>query len=100
MPSVLIPVIAKDFTPLQGMFAPSYGIDEAAATGMAAGPLASYLYDQARFEESELSVLPGVHMPQPSPSRLSIKLVLKSGQIQKLYAGGDAYRVKSEEVNY
>ncbi|TBX66142.1 PhzF family phenazine biosynthesis protein [Flavobacterium silvisoli] len=38
------------------MFAPRYGIDEEAATGMAAGPLACYLFDKLHLKNNRMFV--------------------------------------------
>jgi PhzF family phenazine biosynthesis protein len=73
------------------MFAPLYGIDEESATGMAAGPLASYLYDNNFTKETTLIIKQGEYTTKPSPSKIYINLVLEKYKIVKLYAGGDAF---------
>ncbi len=73
------------------MFAPLYGIDEESATGMAAGPLACYLFDHNFTRESTLIIKQGEYMKEPSPSKIYINLVLEKDKIVKLYAGGDAF---------
>jgi PhzF family phenazine biosynthesis protein len=70
------------------MFAPRYGIDEEAGTGMAAGPLASYLFDIQGVKQSEFRIEQGWLMPEPSPSELFVNLNLENKQIISLMAGG------------
>lgn len=70
------------------MFAPAYGINEEAATGMAAGPLASYLHDITGLRKSTYIIQQGVFMDDPSPSRIEIKLSIDNGSITGLLAGG------------
>lgn len=79
------------------MFAPFYGIDEESATGMAAGPLASYLFDNNFTKETTLIIKQGEYMTTPSPSKIYINLVLERNKIVKLYVGGDAF-VCNEKV--
>lgn len=81
------------------MFAPRYGIAEEAATGMAAGPLASLLHD--RFDRkigTTFAIEQGRWMPQSSPSLIEVRLELQEGRIQKLMAGGRARHVETREV--
>lgn len=61
------------------MFAPRFGIDEEAATGMAAGPLACLLH--AHGGPSTFRIEQGRYMPQPSPSLLEAELRLTPGGI-------------------
>ena len=70
------------------MFAPRYGIQEEAATGMAAGPLACYLHDKMNFDKSNFIIEQGYSMQPPSPSRIEVNLSLKNGSISSLVAGG------------
>ncbi|WP_224371635.1 PhzF family phenazine biosynthesis protein [Hyalangium versicolor] len=71
------------------MFAPRFGIDEEAATGMAAGPLACLLY--ARGGPSSVRIEQGRHMPQPSPSLLEAELCLApGGLVTDLWVAGEA----------
>lgn len=71
------------------MFAPRYGISEEAATGMAAGPLACYLYDELGIRKSDFFIEQGHWMPVPSPSVITVRLSIdKSHNIESLYAGG------------
>jgi PhzF family phenazine biosynthesis protein len=71
------------------MFAPRYGIDEEAATGMAAGPLACVLFDRFGIGPT-LAVEQGALMPVPSPSAIHVRLDLGDGVINRLFAGGSA----------
>jgi PhzF family phenazine biosynthesis protein len=79
-----------EFAATTRMFAPHYGIAEEAATGMAAGPLACYLFDRAGLKRSTLLVRQGAYMTVPSPSRITVELKLEQGRIVGLYAGGSA----------
>ncbi|WP_438466633.1 PhzF family phenazine biosynthesis protein [Marinomonas sp. PE14-40] len=72
------------------MFGPRYGILEEAATGMAAGPLACYLYDQKKINQSSFIIEQGYAMKVPSPSLLNAELVLEEGEIKSLSVGGKA----------
>lgn len=71
------------------MFAPRYGINEEAATGMAAGPLACVLFDRFGFGPT-LAIEQGALMPSPSPSAIHVRLDLVDGTIRRLFAGGTA----------
>ncbi|EAR10016.1 PhzF family phenazine biosynthesis protein [Reinekea blandensis] len=73
------------------MFAPRYGILEEAATGMAAGPLACYLYEVAGMTQQHFLIEQGRLMAEPSPSVIDVRLSLASdGHIDHLMAGGRA----------
>ncbi len=72
------------------MFAPRYGIDEEAATGMAAGPLACYLYDKLKSDKGEYLIEQGHLMSPPSPSVIAVRLQTENGSIGSLMAGGKA----------
>ncbi len=72
------------------MFFPRYGVDEEAATGMAAGPMACYLYDKMGIKKEEFTIEQGYFMPSPSESKIKINLDIKEGQITSLMAGGTA----------
>ena len=82
------------------MFAPRYGIDEESATGMAAGPLACYLFDNNFTTETELTIKQGEYMAVPSPSLLSVSLILESNKIKKLYVGGDAFVSEERHLKF
>ncbi|MEO9964898.1 MAG: PhzF family phenazine biosynthesis protein [Reichenbachiella sp.] len=73
------------------MFAPRYGIAEEAATGMAAGPLAGYLYQQLITTKTQIFLRQGEYMRPPSPSEITVNLELKNGSMARLFAGGRAY---------
>jgi PhzF family phenazine biosynthesis protein len=77
------------------MFAPRYGIPEESATGMAAGPLACYLYDVFGMRKDTFVIEQGHWMPAPSPSVITVKLDLAGGKIKKLMAGGKARLMKT-----
>ncbi|KZM42113.1 phenazine biosynthesis protein [Marinomonas sp. SBI22] len=72
------------------MFAPRYGILEEAATGMAAGPLACYLYDQKKVNQTSFIIEQGYAMKVPSPSLLKAELKLEDDEIKSLSVGGRA----------
>lgn len=72
------------------MFAPRYGIDEEAATGMAAGPLACYLYDKLGMTKISFAIEQGYLMAQPSPSVILVRLNVNEGVLCGLMAGGKA----------
>lgn len=72
------------------MFGPRYGILEEAATGMAAGPLACYLYDQKKINQSSFIIEQGYAMKVPSPSLLKAELKLEDDEIKSLSVGGRA----------
>jgi PhzF family phenazine biosynthesis protein len=77
------------------MFAPRYGINEESATGMAAGPLACYLYDKMGINKDVFLIEQGHFMKPPSPSVISVKLNLEDDKINGLIAGGKAKVMKS-----
>lgn len=70
------------------MFAPRYGIKEEAATGMAAGPLACYLYDYLKLEQTRFVIEQGYSMPMPSPSCIEVSICIENDAISSLLAGG------------
>lgn len=70
------------------MFAPRYGIEEEAATGMAAGPLACYLHDIMGMTKSHFEIEQGHFMAPPSPSIIDVDLEMTKGKITGLMAGG------------
>jgi len=81
------------------MFAPRYGIVEESATGMAAGPLACYLYDKMGINKDVFLIEQGHFMKPPSPSIMSVKLNLEDGKIAGLMAGGKAKVMKSLTIS-
>jgi len=80
------------------MFAPRYGIEEEAATGMAAGPLACYLHDFMKIPGSTFEIEQGYLMPTPSPSKITVHLGTDNHRITGLMAGGRGRVVTSIEV--
>jgi PhzF family phenazine biosynthesis protein len=87
---------ARDVT--TRMFAPRYGIEEEAGTGMAAGPLACYLYDKLDKKQSKFLIEQGNFMQNPSPSLINVDLVLENTKIIKLMAGGKGVSVSKRIV--
>lgn len=81
------------------MFAPFYGIEEEAATGMAAGPLACYLHNYGAVQSEEVSVSQGKYMATPSPSMIRVRLKTGANGIEKLYAGGRGYLSELRSVS-
>ena len=70
------------------MFAPRYGIEEEAGTGMAAGPLACYLHDVAGRAKGTYRIQQGKYMDPPSRSLILVELEVQDGKITGLMAGG------------
>jgi predicted PhzF superfamily epimerase YddE/YHI9 len=70
------------------MFAPRYGIEEEAGTGMAAGPLACYLYDKLGLKKERILVQQVWFMNPPSQSLIIVDLLLDNEKITKIMAGG------------
>jgi PhzF family phenazine biosynthesis protein len=81
------------------MFAPRYGINEESATGMAAGPLACYLYDNMGINKDVFLIEQGHFMKPPSLSVITVKLNLKDRKITGLIAGGKAKVLKSQIIS-
>ena len=79
------------------MFGPFYGIDEEAGTGMAAGPLAAYLYSVEKCPKANFQIEQGRFMMPPSASLIRVDLELLNGGIERLFAGGSSY-VSGEKV--
>jgi PhzF family phenazine biosynthesis protein len=80
----------KAFDASTRMFAPYYGIDEEAETGMAAGPLACYLYNNG-IKKPSIIIQQGKFMQQPSISSIKVNLNIANNKIVNLFAGGGAY---------
>lgn len=80
------------------MFAPGYGIMEEAATGMAAGPLACFLYE---FRKRKVSyrIEQGKFMHSPSPSLLKVELDIQEEAVVRLYAGGGATLMSKRKID-
>jgi PhzF family phenazine biosynthesis protein len=72
------------------MFAPMIGIPEEAATGMAAGPLACFLYDYLNIKKNSFIIEQGHLMNPPSPSVLNAQLFLEQDRVTGLLVGGRA----------
>jgi len=80
------------------MFAPSYGISEEAATGMAAGPLACYLFDILKVKKTRFHIQQGEYMKAPSPSLIMVDLSIEEDNIKGLMAGGKGILQSTMEV--
>jgi len=70
------------------MFGPRYDILEEAGTGMAAGPLACYLFDKMSIKKERLLIQQGEFMKEPSPSLIIVDLKIENDEIVGLIAGG------------
>ncbi|GGH61871.1 PhzF family phenazine biosynthesis protein [Filimonas zeae] len=81
------------------MFAPRYGISEEAGTGMAAGPLACYLYEVMGMKISTFYIEQGHFMERPSPSLLQVGLQLVGDKINSLLVGGKGMLVDAFKMN-
>lgn len=81
------------------MFAPHYGIDEEAATGMAAGPLAALLHDRGDHQTT-FAIEQGLFMVRPSPSRLDAELEVTAGVIRNVRVSGQAKLVLARTVSW
>lgn len=78
------------------MFGPRYGITEEAGTGMAAGPLACYIFDKLKIKKKRFLIQQGQFMNPPSPSLIYVDIETKDNNIiTGLMAGGKGI-VKSE----
>jgi PhzF family phenazine biosynthesis protein len=80
------------------MFAPSYGILEESGTGMAAGPLACYLFDVLKINKKSFHIQQGQFMKNPSPSLIIVNLEVINGAIQSLMAGGKGLLKKEMKI--
>ncbi len=70
------------------MFGPRYDILEEAGTGMAAGPLACYLFDVLKIKKDRFLIQQGEYMNPPSPSLIIVDLKIENNEIKTLMAGG------------
>ena len=70
------------------MLGAQYNIMEEAGTGMAAGPLACYLFDILKLNKNRFFILQGEFMGVPSPSLIIVELEIDDGSIKSLMAGG------------
>jgi len=80
------------------MFAPRYGIDEEAATGMAARPLACFLYDRLHLPKETFVIEQGNLMAEPSSSAITVNLTIEDDAIVSLMAGGGGKFTKQVKV--
>lgn len=80
------------------MFAPKYGIEEESGTGMAAGPLACYLFEKLGLKKDRFLIQQGWFMKQPSPSLIIVDLSLENDKITKVMAGGKGIVVATKLV--
>jgi predicted PhzF superfamily epimerase YddE/YHI9 len=76
-----------------------FGINEEPATGMAAGLLASYLFDKMGINKDLFLIEQGHFMKPLSPSVITVRLNLKDGKITGLVAGGKAKAMKSLNIS-
>jgi len=81
------------------MFAPRFGISEESATGMAAGPLACFLYEFLKIKKHQFLIEQGYSMTPASPSLIHVKLTVENNQIISLNAGGQATISKTIEMS-
>lgn len=81
------------------MFAPRYGIKEESGTGMAAGPLASYLYDIVKMKQTKFKISQGQYMSIPSPSLIEVELWFDNEEISGLMAGGKGILASQMEID-
>jgi PhzF family phenazine biosynthesis protein len=81
------------------MFGPRYAITEEAGTGMAAGPLACYLYDVIGFKKTHLVIEQGWLMNPASPSQIVVDLEIANHKIQRLMAGGKGLVSESKIID-
>jgi len=70
------------------MFGPRYGILEESGTGMAAGPLACYLFDILKINKNRFRIQQGKFMEKPSKSLIVVDLDIENNKIKNLMAGG------------
>ena len=80
----------SDFIAESRFFNPKFGIDEDAATGSAAGPLAGFLIEKGVIgQNQDVSVLQGVKLGQPSVIQLRVedKGIWVSGRSQIVMEG-------------
>lgn len=80
------------------MFAPRYAIPEEPATGMAAGNLGYYLYEQMKMKVDEIIVEQGYFMDAPSNSEIIVRLNHDGDRLHNIMAGGTANVGKVIEV--
>ena len=81
------------------MFAPRYGIEEEAGTGMAAGPLACYLYDKIKIKKNKFMIQQGKFMIPASISLIITELDIIKDKIVGLMAGGKGIAISKKIIN-
>lgn len=79
---------SNDIDAITRMFGPRYDIPEEAGTGMAAGPLACYLYQTQNVRKNKYMFNQGISMSPPSPSEIIVELDIIDDTISSLMAGG------------
>lgn len=89
----------KDRDVTTRMFAPRYGIEEEAGTGMAAGPLACYLYDKLEIKKNKFMIQQGKFMTPASVSLIITELDIDNGEIKGLMAGGKGVAVSKKIIH-
>lgn len=72
------------------MFAPRYAIPEEPATGMAAGNLGYYLFEQMNLKVDEIIIEQGYFMEKPSKSEIIVRLNHDGSHLNNIMAGGTA----------
>jgi PhzF family phenazine biosynthesis protein len=82
---------SQTFDATARMFGPFYGINEEAGTGMAAGPLAAYLYKEVKMIKEDFTIEQGRFMHPASPSLIQVNLEIRNGEIGRLFAGGGSF---------
>ncbi|WP_299189366.1 PhzF family phenazine biosynthesis protein [uncultured Aquimarina sp.] len=87
-----------EFDATSRMFGPRYGILEESGTGMAAGPLACYLFDILKIKKSTFNIQQGKYMEKPSPSLIIVNLQIDKGEIKDLMAGGKGILHRELEI--
>ncbi|MBQ4819067.1 PhzF family phenazine biosynthesis protein [Aquimarina sp. MMG016] len=80
------------------MFGPRYNIPEEAGTGMAAGPLACYLYEKLNIKKDRFLIQQGEYMKEPSTSLIIVDLKIENNKIQSLMAGGKGSLQNQTEI--
>jgi PhzF family phenazine biosynthesis protein len=95
---VFAPAQDSAFDASARMFAPHAGILEESATGMAAGLLASFLYDREGRSAERFRFDQGSYMRPPSPSSLDAILTLENGRIVEVWVGGRARARKTSTI--
>lgn len=80
------------------MFAPRYGVNEEAATGMGAGPLGCYLHDYRGVAATTLLIEQGRLMQPISPSVIKVDLQVVNGSINRLMVGGTGRSTHQMEI--